>query len=138
MFFKLSERQLVVLSKQPIVLLLGVFWKGLTCCQTKTIDCFVLSMNCLFENPNKICFVSWVCFKWFSNWIRSYFKCFDQSLKAINNLFIFITNKEREKHIWVFQFERDCFQDLNIHYSALVFSRESGIGLHLYWFQFIL
>jgi len=41
-FFKLSEKQLVVLSKQPIVLLLGVFEKvencfgWLTCCQTKT------------------------------------------------------------------------------------------------------
>ena len=59
MFFKLSEKQPVVLSKQPIVLLLGVFEKvanyfgWLTCCQTKTIDCFVLSIDCLFENPNK-------------------------------------------------------------------------------------
>jgi len=41
-FFKLSEKQAVVLSKQPIVLYLGVlrkvencFW-WLTCCQTKT------------------------------------------------------------------------------------------------------
>jgi len=54
-FFKLSEKQLVVLLKQPIVLLLGVFekvenWFGwLTCCQTKTTDC-------LFENPNIILF----------------------------------------------------------------------------------
>jgi len=53
-FFKLSEKQPVVLSKQPIVLLLGVFEKvengfgWLTCCQTKTIDCFVLSIDCLF------------------------------------------------------------------------------------------
>jgi len=59
-FFKLSEKQRVVLSKQPIVLLLGVFEKGencfgwLTCCQTKTIDCFVISIDCLFENPNRI------------------------------------------------------------------------------------
>ena len=28
-FFKLSEKQPVVLSKQPIVLYLGVFWKSL-------------------------------------------------------------------------------------------------------------
>jgi len=133
--FKLSE-------KQPIVLILGVFEKvencfgWLTCCQPKTIDCFVLSIDFLFENPNKICFVSWVCFKWFSNWMHSCFKCFDQSLKALNSLLMFY--KKQEKHIWVFQFERDCFQDLIIHYSALIFSRESGIGLHLYWFQFIL
>ena len=59
MFFKLSEKQLVVLSKQPIVLLLGVFKKvencfgWLTCCQTKTMDCFVLSIDSLFENPNR-------------------------------------------------------------------------------------
>jgi len=45
-FFKLSEKQPVALSKQPIVLLLGVFEKvencfgWLTCYQTKTIDCF--------------------------------------------------------------------------------------------------
>ena len=57
-FFKLSEKQLVVLSKQPIVLLLGIFEKvencfgWLTCCQTKKIDCFLLSIDCLFENPN--------------------------------------------------------------------------------------
>jgi len=43
-FFKLSEKQPVVLSKQPIVLLLGVLEKvencfgWLTCCQTKTTD----------------------------------------------------------------------------------------------------
>ena len=58
MFFKLSEKQHVVLSKQPIVLLLGVFEKVencfglLTCCQIKTIDCFVVSIDCFFENPN--------------------------------------------------------------------------------------
>ena len=59
MFFKLSEKQPVVLSKQPIVLLLDVFEKvencfgWLTCYQTKIIDCSVLSIDCLFENPNK-------------------------------------------------------------------------------------
>jgi len=64
MFFKLSEKQPVVLSKQPIVLHLGVFEKvencfgWLTCCQTKTIDYFVKSIDCLFENLNRICFVS--------------------------------------------------------------------------------
>ena len=61
-FFKLSEKQPVVFSKQPIVLLLGVFEKvencfgWLTCCQTKTIDCFVISIDCLFENPTRILF----------------------------------------------------------------------------------
>ena len=53
MFFKLSEKQPVVLSKQPIVLLLGVFEKvenyfgWLTCCHTKTM----VSIDCFFENP---------------------------------------------------------------------------------------
>jgi len=62
--FKLSEKEPVVLLKQLIVLLLGVFEKvedcfgWLTYCQTKTIDCFVLSIDCLFKNPNIICFVS--------------------------------------------------------------------------------
>ena len=62
MFFKLSEKQPVVLSKQPIVLLLRVFEKvencfgWLTCCQTKTINCFVVLIDCFFENPNRIMF----------------------------------------------------------------------------------
>jgi len=62
MFFKLSEKQPVVLLKQPIVLLLGVFEKvenyfgWLTCCHTKIIDCYVVSIDCFFENPNKILF----------------------------------------------------------------------------------
>jgi len=61
-FFKLSENQPVILSKQPIVLVLGVFEKvenyfgWLTCCQTKTIYCFVISIDCFFENPNRILF----------------------------------------------------------------------------------
>ena len=56
MFFKLSEKQPIVLSKQLIVLHLDVFEKvencfgWLTCCQTKTIDCFVKSIDSLFEN----------------------------------------------------------------------------------------
>ena len=53
MFFKLSEKQLVVLSKQPIVLYLGVFekfWRfgWLTCCQTQTTVWFAISTDCLF------------------------------------------------------------------------------------------
>jgi len=61
-FLKLSEKQPVVLSKKLIVLLLGVFEKvenffgWLTCCETKKIDCFVISIDCLFENPNRILF----------------------------------------------------------------------------------
>jgi len=61
-FFKLSEKQPIVLSKQLIVLLLGVFEKVencfglLTCCQTKTMNCFVVSIDCIFENPNRILF----------------------------------------------------------------------------------
>ena len=51
-FSKVSEKQPVVLSKQLIVLLLGVFenvencFGWLTCCQTKTTDC-------LFWDPNR-------------------------------------------------------------------------------------
>ena len=63
-FFKLSEKQHVVLSKQPIVLLLGVlrkvencFW-WLTCYQTKTTDWFAHSTDCLFSNLNRKLF--WV------------------------------------------------------------------------------
>jgi len=58
-FFKLSEKQLVVLSKQQIVLYLGVlrkvenyFW-WLSCCQTKTTDWFEHSIDCLFSNHNR-------------------------------------------------------------------------------------
>jgi len=58
-FFKLSEKQYVVLSKQPIVLYLGVFrnvencfW-WLTCCQTKTIDWIVETTDCLFWDHNR-------------------------------------------------------------------------------------
>jgi len=64
-FFKLSEKQPVVLSKQPIVLLLGVFknvencFGWLICCQTKTIDCLFRdfqSIVCL-KILTKFCFV---------------------------------------------------------------------------------
>ena len=58
-FFKLSEKQLVILSKQPIVLYLGIlrkvencFW-WLTCYQTKTTDWFEHSIDCLFSNHNR-------------------------------------------------------------------------------------
>ena len=71
-----------------------------------------------------------------TNWIRSSIKCFDQSLKAINSLFMYYY--KQEKHIWVFSVEKDCFQVLNIHVKLWVFSRESGIWLHLYWFQIVL
>ena len=99
-FVKLNEKQPVVLSKQPIVLLLGVlkkvensFW-WLTCCQTKTIDWFALSTDCLFSNHTENYFVCWLSFKWFCNWMRSCFKCFDQSLKAIKSFFRFCNKQE--------------------------------------------
>ena len=103
MFFKLSEKQLVVLSKQPIVLLLGVFEKLKTVLvgwhavkpKQSIVSCNQ-SIVCL-KILTKFVFVSWVCFKWFSNWIRSCFKCFDQSLKAINNLFMFYRKQEKRK-----------------------------------------
>ena len=62
--------------------------------------------------------------------MRSCFKCFDQYLKVINSLLMFYNKQEKEKNI--FEFFRDCFQDLIFHFSAMVFSRESEIGLHLY------
>jgi len=63
-FFKLSEKQPVVLSKQPIVLYLGVFRKvencfwWLTSCQTKTTDWFEHSTDCLFWDHNRKLFCS--------------------------------------------------------------------------------
>jgi len=57
-----------------------------------------------------------------SNWIRSFIKCFDQSLENINNLFIFSNRKE--KQIWVFSIVKELIQDLNIHIKALGFLRE--------------
>ena len=39
-------------------------------------------------------FVLWLSFKWFYNWIRSSFKCFDQSLKAIKSLFRLCNKQE--------------------------------------------
>ena len=57
-----KPKQLIDLWKQPIV-----------CFGTITENCFVL----------------WLSFKWFYNWIRSSFKSFDQALNAINSLFKF-------------------------------------------------
>jgi len=42
------------------------------------------------------------------NWIRSCIKCFDQSLKAINSLFMFY--KKTRKTYLSFSVVRDCFQ----------------------------
>ena len=46
-----------------------------------------------------------MCFKWFSNWMHSRFKCFDRNLKAINSLLMFYNKQEikKNKQIWVFQ-----------------------------------
>jgi len=61
-FFQLSEKQPVVLSNQPVVLLLGVFEKVGNCLSlvdltaNQTIGCFVVSTDCFFENPNIILF----------------------------------------------------------------------------------
>jgi len=137
-FFKLSEKQPIVLSKQPIVLYLGVLRKVENCfwwltCQTKTIDCF--------GTITKNCFVLWLSFKWFYNWIRSSFKCFDQSLKAINSLFSLCNKQEErfeflnytEKQIWVFTVF--CYLK---SWSVLWFcfwSRKWNRIFILYWFH---
>ena len=40
-----------------------------------------------FGTITENCFVLWLSFKWLYNWKHSSFKCFDQSLIAINSLF---------------------------------------------------
>ena len=70
MFFKLSEKQPVVLSKQPIVLYLGVFRKGWKlflngwAVKTKTTDWFVETTDCLFLVPQQ---KTVLCFDWALN-----------------------------------------------------------------------
>ena len=54
-----------------------------------------------------------------SNWIRSSIECFDQSLKAINSLFMFY-NKQ-EKTYLSFSVEKNCFQVCEYSHSALGF-----------------
>ena len=58
-------------------------------CQTKQpIDSWKQPIVC-FGTITENCFVLWLSIKWFYNWIRSSFKCFDQALNAINSLFRF-------------------------------------------------
>jgi len=51
-FFKLSKKTTCSFVETPIVLLLGVFEKVENCFGwlTKTINYFVISIDCLFEN----------------------------------------------------------------------------------------
>ena len=80
------------------------------------IDSHIQSIVC-FQIITENCFECWLSFKWFYNWMRSCFKCFDQSLKAIKSLFNFCNKQQLryliiEKQIWVFHWF--CFQELKI------------------------
>ena len=130
-FFKLSEKQPFIFSKQPIVLYLGVFRKvencfwWLTCCQTKTTDWFEHSTDCLFfgtiiEN----CFVLWLNIKWFYNWIHSSFKCFDQSLNEINSLFR-LCNKQL----------RFSQRKTNLSFSLILLLKKLEIAFEIAWIK---
>ena len=57
------------------------------------IDSRIQPIVC-FGTITENCFVLWLSFKWFYNWMRSNFKCFYQSLKAINSLFK-LCNKQK-------------------------------------------
>ena len=57
-----------------------------------------------------------------SNWLRSSIKCFDQSLKSINGLFMF-WNKQ-EKQIWVFQLWQRLISSFEHSHQALGFLKE--------------
>ena len=57
------------------------------------IDSSIQPIVC-FGTITKNCFVLWLSIKWFYNWLRSSFKCFDQSLNAINSLFSLCNKQE--------------------------------------------
>ena len=105
-----KPKQLIDLWKQPIV-----------CFGTITENCFVL----------------WLSFKWFYNWIRSSFKCFEQALNAINSLFKFCNKQLSFNQI-----------KIDLSFSLILLLKELKIALRLlgskrvwyrifilYWFQ---
>ena len=57
-----------------------------------------------------------------SNWIRSFFNCFDQSLESINGLFMF-SNKQERNRFEFFSCEKVDFKIWTSH-QALGFLRE--------------
>ena len=57
------------------------------------IDSSIQPIVC-FGTITENCFVLWLSIKWFYNWLRSSFKCFDQSLKAINSLLCLCNKQE--------------------------------------------
>ena len=72
MFFKLSEKQPVVLSNQPVVLLLGVFLKGWKMIKFGWLKCQTKQSVVLWFQPivslkilTEVYFDGWMCFKWF-------------------------------------------------------------------------
>ena len=93
------------------------------------IDSHIQPIVC-FQTITENCFVLWLSFKWFYKWMCFCFKCFDQSLKAINSLLSFVTKNNWdliiEKHIWVFHWF--CFSRVERLLWYCFDQRESGIG----------
>ena len=93
------------------------------------IDSSIQPIVC-FGTITENCFVLWLSFKWFYNWLRSNFKCFDQSLKAINSLFSLCHKQElrfnKRKTDLSFSLIF-AFEELNFALSLLG-SKECGIG----------
>jgi len=89
------------------------------------IDSSIQPIVC-FGTITENCFVLWLSFKWFYNWIRFSFKCFDQSLKAINSLFKLCIKQElsfNQRKTYL------CFSLILLLKSwRLLWSRECGIG----------
>ena len=116
-----------------------VFWKRLKTIfdgwlavkPKQPIDSNIQPVVC-FGTITENSFVLWLSFKWFYNWIRSIFKCFDQSLKAINSLLSFCNKQQRLNHKKTYlSFSLIlAFEELK-NALRLLWSRESGIGFHL-------
>ena len=89
------------------------------------IDSSIQPIVC-FGTITESCFVLWLSFKWFYNWIRSSFKCYDQSLKAINSLFRLCNKQELRFN----QRKTDLSFSLIFLLKSwrLLWSRECGIG----------
>ena len=94
----------------------------------------IVCFGTIIEN----CFVLWLSIKWFYNWIRSSFKCFNQSLNTINSLFR-LCNKQQLRFN-----QRKTY----LSFSLILVLKELEIALRLlgskrvwyriwilYWFQ---
>jgi len=114
-----------------------IFYGWLAIKPKQPIDSSIQPIVC-FGTITENCFVLWLSIKWFCNWIRSSFKCFDQSLNAINSLFKF-SNKQQ------LGFNQ---RKTNLSFSLILLMKELEIILRLlgskrvwyrifilYWFQ---